>query len=120
MKKRKYLFVCQHNFTRSKYGAEFLSGFLEGKKIEAQIDSAGLGIASYFLGKRINSKILNNVNKVFVMEDYMKDYLMNKFKFDQSKIIILNIKDNYGFLKKKSIKELDKLLRKARWERYLG
>ncbi len=119
IKKRKYLFVCQHNFTRSRYGAEFLSGFLDGRGISAQIDSAGLGIASYFLGKRINHKFLKDVDIVFVMENYMKDYLECRFCFDKSKIVVLNIKDDYGFLKRKSIKELDKLLRRVKWQKYL-
>lgn len=119
MIERKYLFVCQHNFTRSKYGAEFLSGFFKGKKIYAKIDSAGIGISSYFLGKRISKKILKNVNIVFVMEGYMKTYIIDKFCFDKSKIIVLNIKDDYGFLKRKSIKELNKILMKINWEKYL-
>lgn len=117
--KRKYLFICQHNFTRSKYCAEFLSGFLDGRNISAQIDSAGLGIASYFLGKRINSKLLKDADIVFVMENYMKDYLLSQFNFDRKKIVVLNIKDDYGFLKRESINELDKLLRRIKWKKYL-
>jgi predicted protein tyrosine phosphatase len=116
---KNYLFICQHNFTRSIYGAEFFRGFLEGKKIQAKVDSAGIGLISFFLGKRVNKKILRNQYKIFVMEDYMKDYLVRKFNLDSTRIVVLDIYDDYGLFKKKDLNKLDKLFRKIKWENYL-
>lgn len=114
-----YLFVCQHNVIRSKFGAEFFSGYLDGKKIKAKVDSAGLGIISYFFGKKVSKNKLKDVNRIFVMESYMKDYLINKFKIDKKKIVVLKIKDNYGFLRRKNIDELTKKFERVKWRNYL-
>lgn len=116
---KKYLFVCQHNFTRSKFGAEFFRGYLNGKKINAKVRSVGLGFSSNFFGNRVCRESLNGVDWVFVMENYMKDYLFEKFGVDKKKIVVIGIKDEYGFMKKKNILELDRALRRVKWERYL-
>ena len=116
---KRYLFVCQHNFTRSKYGAEFFRGYLIGKKVNAKVKSAGIGFSSYFFGKRISKRILRIIDWVFVMEKDMKNYLIEKFNFDKKKIVILNIEDKYGFLRIKNIEELDKKFRKVNWGDYL-
>lgn len=119
LKMKKYLFICQHNFTRSKYSAEFFRGFLKGRKIEGKIYSAGLGIISIFLGRRINQKLIKKIDWFFVMEDYMKSYLIKKFNIDKKKIVVLNIKDIYGFFRRKTISDLSKLLEKKNLGRYL-
>jgi protein-tyrosine-phosphatase len=54
---KKYLFICQHNFTRSRYTEEFFRGFLKGKKKEGKVYSAGLGFSSIFLGRRLNRRL---------------------------------------------------------------
>ena len=46
---KNYLFICQHNFIRSRYGAEFFRGFLKGKKREGKVYSAGLGLIAMIL-----------------------------------------------------------------------
>ncbi|MBT3690884.1 hypothetical protein HOD29_01245 [archaeon] len=115
----KYLFICQHNFTRSKFGASFFRGFLEGKGIKAKVGSAGIGFVSYFLGRRVNRKIIQRVDWIFVMEGYMKDYFVENFGVDSKKIVVLNIKDEYGFFKRKSIKSLNEIFGKINWEKYL-
>lgn len=119
MRMKKYVFICEHNFTRSKYGAEFFNGFLEGKNKKAKVESAGLGFLSIFLGRRINKKILSGSDFVFVMERWMKNYLVEKFNFNSSKIVVLGIKDEYGFLRSKNILDLDKKLKQINWSRYL-
>lgn len=114
-----YLFICQHNFTRSKFGAEFFRGYLKGKKIKSKVKSAGIGFGSYFLGRKVNKRILKNKFWVFVMESYMKDFLIKKFNVNKNKIVVLNIEDDYGFFHKRTIEELDKEFKKINWEKYL-
>jgi protein-tyrosine-phosphatase len=116
---KKYIFICQHNFIRSRYGAEFFRGLLRGEKIEGKVYSAGLGFISIFFGRRVSKRLLSKMDWVFVMEKYMKDYLIKKFKFDKNKIIVLNIKDIYGPGKSKDVDDLDKILENKHFERYL-
>ena len=114
-----YLFVCKHNFTRSKYCAVFFKGYLKGKGIRAKVFSAGTSFSSYFLGKRLNKKFVKKFDLFFVMECWMKEEIIKKFGVCSNKIVILGIKDIYGFLRKKSIDDLDKLLGSFNWEKYL-
>ena len=114
-----YLFICQHNFIRSRYGAEFLRGVLKGEKKEGKVYSAGIGLISMFLGRRINKRLLTKMDWIFVMEKYMKDYLIDKFNIDEKKIVVLNIKDIYGPGKSKDVDDLDKLLENKNFEKYL-
>lgn len=116
---KNYLFICQHNFTRSKYGAEFFRGYLKALNKNGKVYSAGLGFISNFIGKRVNRKILKKSDKIFVMENYMKNYLMEKFSVEKNKIIVLNIEDVYGFMRRKSLGELDKVFNKINWEKFL-
>jgi len=116
---KNYLFVCQHNFTRSKYGAEFFRGYLKGKKKQGKVYSAGLGGISIFVGRKVNKKLLKKMDWVFVMEKYMKDYLVRKFGLDKNKIVVLNIEDNYGFLRRKTVDDLDTVFEKIDWKKFL-
>jgi predicted protein tyrosine phosphatase len=116
---KKYLFICKNNLTRSKFGAEFLRGYLLAKGINAEVFSRGILFISYLFGRKLRAKDLVGINKIFVMEDYMKEYILKKYKVDNKKIIILEIKDLYGSPFKKSVKELDKHFEKINWDRYL-
>lgn len=116
---KKYLFVCKHNFTRSKFGAEFFRGYLLAKNKEVKVISRGLGFSSYFFGRKLRRKDLKDTDFIFVMENYMKDKIFEKFNFDKKKIIVLNIKDEYGFGKIKNIEDLDKKFKKINWKKYL-
>jgi protein-tyrosine-phosphatase len=116
---KKYLFICQHNFIRSRYGAEFFRGILKGEKIEGKVYSAGLGVISILFGRRVNKKLLEKVDWIFVMERYMKEELIRKFKTDGRKIVVLNIKDIYGPGKSKDVDELDKLLENKNFMKYV-
>jgi predicted protein tyrosine phosphatase len=116
---KKYLFICQHNFIRSRYGAEFFRGFLKGENKEGKVYSAGLGWSSLFFGRRVSKRLLGKMNWIFVMENYMKEKLIRKFKIDEKKIVVLNIKDIYGPGKSKDVDDLDKLLENKNFERYL-
>ena len=116
---KKYLFVCQHNFIRSRYGAEFFRGFLRGENIEGKVYSAGIGLVSILFGRRVNKRLLAKMDWVFVMEKYMKNYLIKKFKTNEKKIVVLNIKDIYGPGKSKDVDDFDKLLEKKNFGKYL-
>jgi len=115
---KSYLFVCQHNFTRSKFGADFFRGYLRGKGIAAKVRSAGVGFISNFLGNRVDKKV-KGFDYIFVMEDYMKEYLINKFNVNKTRITVLGIKDEYGLFRKKSMDSLEKFFEKIKWEKYL-
>lgn len=116
---KNYLFICQHNFIRSRYGAEFFRGFLKGKKKEGNVSSAGLGLIAMILGKKVNKRMLNKMDWIFVMEDYMRDYLIKKFNVNKKKIVVLNIKDIYGFFTRKNVDQLDKILETKAFGKYL-
>ena len=116
---KKYIFICQHNFIRSRYVAEFFRGFLRGENIEGKVYSAGLGFISIFFGRRVSSRLLRKMDWIFVMEPYMKDELIRKFKTDEKKIVVLNIKDIYGPGKSKDVDDLDKLFENKNFCRYL-
>jgi protein-tyrosine-phosphatase len=116
---KKYLFICQHNFIRSRYGAEFFRGFLKGENREGKVYSAGLGFISIFLGRRVSKRLLTKMDWIFVMEKYMKENLMRKFNTEGKKIVILNIKDIYGPGKSKDVDDLDKLLENKNFGKYL-
>ncbi len=116
---KNYLFICQHNFIRSRYGAEFFRGFLKGKKKEGNVSSAGLGLISMILGKKVNKRMLAKMDWIFVMEDYMKEDLIKKFNINRNKIIVLKIKDIYGPGKEKDVDDLDKILETKNFSKYL-
>jgi predicted protein tyrosine phosphatase len=99
--------------------AEFFRGFLRGENIEGKVYSAGLGFISIFFGRRVSSRLLRKMDWIFVMEPYMKDELIRKFKTDEKKIVVLNIKDIYGPGKSKDVDDLDKLLENKNFCRYL-
>jgi len=116
---KKYIFICQHNFIRSRYGAEFFRGFLKGENKEGKVYSAGLGLVSILFGRRVNRRLLHKMDWIFVMEKYMKDELLNKFKIDEKKIVVLNIKDIYGPGKSKDVDDFDKLLENKNFGKYV-
>ena len=116
---KKYLFVCKHNFTRSRYGAEFFRQYLKRAKKQGKVYSAGLLFLLFFFGRRVNRKMLEKMDRIFVMEKYMKDYLIKNFQVDERKIVVLNIKDVYGFLREKPIDDLTKIFEKIDWKKYL-
>lgn len=92
---------------------------MKGKKKEAKVYSAGIGIISIFLGRRVSKRLLSKMDWIFVMEEYMKKYLINKFKINKRKIIVLNIKDIYGPGRNKNVDDLDKLLENKNFGKYL-
>jgi predicted protein tyrosine phosphatase len=116
---RRYIFVCRHNFTRSRFGAEFLRGYLNSKKREFEVISRGVGWTSIFLGKKLSKEDLIGVRKIFVMEGYMKDWILKRFGGNPDKIVVLNIPDKYGFLKKRKVVDLDRIFQNFDWEKYL-
>lgn len=119
VKNVRYLFVCQHNFTRSKHGAEFFEGYLKGKNLNGVVDSAGIGLISFLIGKRINKEFIKKFDLIFVMEKYMKDFIMEKFNIKPENIVVLGIADVYGFMRRKSVSDLDRVFEGVDWEKYL-
>jgi len=116
---KNYLFICRHNFTRSKQGKKFLEKYLKKKKIKANVYSAGIALVSRVVGEKVNKKIIGKADVIFVMENYMKTYLIRNFDVKKNKIVVLGIKDLYGFLRQKSLEELNGVFEKIEWRRYL-
>lgn len=55
---------------------------------------------------------------IFVMEKYMKDEIIKKFKTNGKNIIVLNIRDIYGPGKSKDVDDMDKLLENKNFMKY--
>lgn len=81
---KKVLFVCQYNQNRS-VAAEHLF------KDKFETKSAGL-----VSGTIVSKAALEWADIVYVMEDYMRDYLNDKFAILKSKVICLDIPNIHG------------------------
>jgi len=92
------LFVCRANLQRSPTAEKlFKSNNIETK-------SAGIDPLSFIV---INQKTIDWANKIFVMEESQKEFILDNFKVDKD-IIVLDIPDIYF----KDDPELIKILKK--------
>ena len=108
MKKVKLLFVCTENMERSPTAEDL---FKDSRKVEAK--SCGTGILAR---KKVNDYALRWADKIFVMEQHHKDYILEHFPFAKKKEIkVLGILDVYPRGDLELIDVLKKKLRK-----YLG
>ncbi len=81
----KLLFVCRANLQRSPTAEKLF----KDKNIETK--SAGIDPLSFIV---LTKKALDWADKIFVMEESQKDFILNNFKVDKE-IIVLDIPDIY-------------------------
>ena len=88
MKKVKLLFVCTENMERRPTAEDL---FKDSRKVEAK--SCGTGILAR---KKVNDYALRWADKIFVMEQHHKDYILEHFPFAKKKEIkVLDVLDVY-------------------------
>ncbi len=97
MGKKKILFVCLVNMCRSVTAEEIFKDRYDTK-------SAGV---SPFAEQKVTQQLLDWADVVVVMENYMKNRIMYKFKCEQDKIKVLNIDDIYNPMDDELIKILE-------------
>jgi len=76
---KKYLFVCLGNMDRSPTADTVFREMAKKRGIEIKVESAGM----------------DNAYKIFVMESYMKNSLVEDYSQNPKKIFSLNIPDMY-------------------------
>ena len=91
--KKKILFVCRANVSRSVTAETVFSQLAEVSKLELEVKSAGINAADS--GTQISKELTDSCDKIYVMEEYMKDFLIHNYKTNPNKIINLNIEDIY-------------------------
>lgn len=92
-KKKHFLFICAANMNRSPTARRQCQYLAEKINPALSCDSAGLFEVS---NNPVNQNIIDNSDMVFVMEDYMKEHLLENFEIPESKIIVLDIADRYA------------------------
>ncbi len=87
-----YLFICSINRNRSKTGEKVCKQLAKAKGKNVQCESAGV---SPNANRCVTKEIADKADKIFVMEEYMRDILEKEFNQPSDKIICLNIADMY-------------------------
>jgi len=91
-KPKHYLFICHANMHRSKTAEEVCRTIAEHSNLEITISSAGMSEAC---ANPVTKEMVDKADIIFVMEDYMKTELEQKYKQRPGKIICLDIPDIY-------------------------
>ncbi len=60
-----------------------------------RVSSAGIDVPEGEKGNNLSEFSAKSADKIFVMEDYMKNIIINEYKVEPQKIISLNIHDIY-------------------------
>ena len=91
-KPKLYLFVCAANRNRSKAAERICRQLAQKKNVPIECQSAGVDL---FAERRVTKHIADNADMIFVMEEYMKDILVNEFHQWPEKIVCFDILDVY-------------------------
>jgi len=91
-KPKHYLFICHANMHRSKTAEEVCRKIAEQYGLEITVSSAGMSQSSE---NPVTKEMVDKADVIFVMEDYMKTGLEQKYKQRPEKIICLDIPDMY-------------------------
>jgi predicted protein tyrosine phosphatase len=92
MAENRYLFICAVNQNRSRAAERICSQLAKAKNRDIQCESAGVHPLAV---RRVTKKIADRADTIFVMEDYIKEILEQKFHQPAEKIICLDIPDIY-------------------------
>ncbi len=86
------LFVCTEGMHRSPTAAQVFEELAKKKKIKAEVKYAGIDNASR---KPVSKVLLAWADKIYVMEDFQKDWIIDMNPAAGSKITVLGIADVY-------------------------
>jgi predicted protein tyrosine phosphatase len=87
-----YLFTCAANRNRSRAAERICRQLAEAKNRNIECESAGVHPLAV---RRVTKEMAEKADMIFVMEDYMKEILVNEFHQPAKKIICLDIPDVY-------------------------
>lgn len=90
---QRYLFICRANYSRSKSAERICKEIARENKLEITSESAGVSLSA---ARRVTREIASRADKIFVMEDYMKEMLTGMYQQSPKKITVLHIDDIYG------------------------
>jgi len=91
-KPKHYLFICHANMHRSKTAEDVCREIAEQYGLGISVSSAGMSQASE---NPVMKEMVDKADVIFVMEDYMKTELEQRYKQQPGKIICLDILDIY-------------------------
>jgi len=91
-KPKHYLFICHANINRSKTAEDVCRKIAEQSDLEITISSAGMSEAC---ANPVSREMVDKADIIFVMEDYMKIQLEQRYNQSPGKIICLHIPDMY-------------------------
>ena len=86
----KVLFVCLANEGRSPYAERYFRERCREKGIDVEVTSAGLRAEDEF-SRPVTRSLVESSDLIFVMEEYMKEELIERFYADPRKICCLNV-----------------------------
>lgn len=103
----KILFVCHANKQRSPTAESVFREMAKEKGIEVKVESAGIDVEEDSEENQLSEFLVESSDKIFVMEDRMKEAIVRDYKANPKKISSLDIPDIYH----KNDPQLIKILR---------
>ena len=85
---KRVLFVCSGNFHRSPTAVKMFRN-REGFEVKS-------AATSFAMPNPINAELIRWADKIFVMEEEHKEFIVQRHPEANSKIAVLGIEDNYG------------------------
>ncbi len=90
--KMKILFICRANLQRSPTAVDVFNKLAKRFNIKAEAKSAGIDELSEVV---INKALINWADRIYVMEQFQKEFILSLEPLAKNKIKVLNIKDVY-------------------------
>ena len=88
----KVLFVCTEGMYRSVTAMEVFKKLAKKKHVKADVKSAGI---DNHVKNHITKELIHWADRIYVMEDFHKDWLIDMDKSSEQKITVLGIADVY-------------------------
>lgn len=94
-KMQRILFICLANINRSPTAERVFREMAEKRGIEVKVSSAGIDVQDGDTENPLSEFLVKNADKIFVMEEYMKNIIVKNYNADSVKIESLEIPDIY-------------------------
>ena len=91
-KRKKYLFVCRANVDRSRTAEDLCRGIIQHKGLAIDVASAG---TSEGAENPLTQDQADQADLIFVMEEWMRNEVLTKFRQPAGKLICLDIPDEF-------------------------